>query len=148
MLHIPSQFHAGGPISQVPASWFKAVADFINNLVAGYGLKLNKTANGPSVIEIDPNVIMPVSGETGTPEDETDTAPDDYTDPTEADVGHLVIPKWTWTAGGDNGLKLDVYCRVFKDEGWHYLSRARLTFSKSGLLVKAEGIEGTKEIEA
>lgn len=145
MRPLQSNFKQGAPVSQVPASWFNGVARFINSLIPGHGISWAKT-EGTNVIEIDPTILP--STATGDPKDETDTAPDDYTNPAEPDVGHLVIPKWTWTAGGNNGLKIDVYCRVFKDEGWHYLSRARLTFSKSGLLVKAEGIEGTKEIEA
>lgn len=57
MLHIKDNFKSGAPISQVPASWFNAVASFINNLVGGYAIKLTKNASGASVISVDPDVL-------------------------------------------------------------------------------------------
>lgn len=51
-LHIKDNFQAGGPITQVPASWFNSVAGFINGLIAGPGIKkFEKTDNGSTVIE-------------------------------------------------------------------------------------------------
>ena len=51
-LHIKDNFQAGGPITQVPASWFNSVAGFINGLIAGPGIKkFEKTDNGATVIE-------------------------------------------------------------------------------------------------
>ena len=50
-LHIKDNFQAGGPITQVPASWFNSVAGFINGLIAGPGIKkFEKTDNGATVI--------------------------------------------------------------------------------------------------
>lgn len=138
MFHIRSNFRKGGPISQVPSSWFNQVADFLNNLVAGYGLKLNKSLAGPSIVELDANVIAPTSRDPGKPTDKTDDSPDDYQD----------TEPWKWTAGGENGLKIDAYCKVENLDGWHYLSRCRLTISKDGLITKVEGLEGQKEIQA
>lgn len=54
MLHIKDDFKAGGPITQVPASWFNAVARFINNLVGGDGIRVTKN-NDYSVIELAKN---------------------------------------------------------------------------------------------
>ena len=79
MFHTKSNFNARGPVSQVPASWFNKVASFLNNFVAGYGLTLNKSADGPSVISLDPKIVpQAVTHEVGTPEDKTDKETDEY----------------------------------------------------------------------
>jgi hypothetical protein len=139
MFHIKSNFNARGPVSQVPASWFNKVASFLNNFVAGYGLTLNKSADGPSVISLDPKIVpQAVTHQIGTPEDKTDKNADDSID------GET----WIWNAGGKNGIKMDAYCEVENEEGWHYLSRCRLTISKDGLITKIEGLPGRREIQA
>lgn len=139
MFHVKSNFRVGAPISQVPASWFNKVANFLNNLVPGYGLKLTKSTDGPSVIQLDPSVVpQAVTRQLGKPEEKTDTAEDDYTD---GDT-------WEWNAGGDNGLIMDAYCKVENEDGWHYLSRCRMTISKDGLITKVEGLAGRREIQA
>jgi hypothetical protein len=139
MFHIKSNFNARGPVSQVPASWFNKVANFLNNFVAGYGLTLNKSADGPSVISLDPKIVpQAVTHQIGTPEDKTDKNADDSTDG----------KTWVWNVGGKNGIKMDAYCEVKNEEGWHYLSRCRLTISKDGLITKIEGLPGRREIQA
>ena len=146
--HIKDDFKAGAPISQVPASWFNAVAKFLNGLVGGFGAKVDKHESGRSTVSIDKQVLqqeidnitntLKLSKEMGeSPLDKTDTGTDDDND------GET----WTWKSGGNNGLMFDCYCRAEEDGNWHYLSRARLTFSKDGLLVRAEGLAGRREIE-
>ncbi len=139
MFHLKDNF-GRGPISQVSAAWFNSVARFVNGLVGGFGIKLDKR-DGLSVISVDPdaikNLLTSTETGTGTPDDRTDANADDDTDGEE----------WTWTAGGENGLKMDVYCEVAKEDGWHYLQRCRLTFSKGGLLMKAERLPGRREIQ-
>lgn len=49
--HLKDDFRPGGPASQVPASWFNKVANFLNNLIPGRGIKLTKSERGASVIE-------------------------------------------------------------------------------------------------
>lgn len=49
--HLKDDFRPGGPASQVPASWFNKVANFLNNLIQGPGIKLTKRERGASVIE-------------------------------------------------------------------------------------------------
>ena len=146
--HVKDDFKAGAPISQVPASWFNSVAKFLNGLVGGFGVKTDKHESGRSTVSLDKQVLqqeidnvldgLKVSKDAGTPDDHTDNEPDDDYD---GDT-------WTWTAGGKSGLELDVYCKTEKEDGWHYLSRAQLTFSKGGLLIKAKGLDGRREIEA
>lgn len=134
MFHVRDDFRAGDPVSAVGASWFNKVGAFLNGLVGGKGVRVNKNERGISTIELtDP----PPSKETGAPADRTDAGTDDDTDG----------GTWTWTAGGADGLTLDCYCKAELSDGWHYLCRARLTFSRDGLLVKAEGLSGRRRIE-
>ena len=147
--HIKDDFKAGAPISQVPASWFNSVAKFLNGLVGGFGAKVNKNESGRSTVSIDKQVLqqeidnitntLKVSKEMGeSPLDKTDTEADDDTD---GDT-------WTWKSGGANGLKMDAYFCIVEEEGWHYFQRVRLDISKDGLIVKAEALDGRREIEA
>lgn len=147
--HIKDDFKAGAPISQVPAGWFNSVAKFLNGLVGGFGVKIDKNESGRSTASIDKQVLqqeidnitntLKVSKEMGeSPLDKTDTEADDDTD---GDT-------WTWTSGGANGLKMDAYFCIVEEEGWHYFQRVRLDISKDGLIVKAEALDGRREIEA
>ena len=147
--HVKDDFKAGAPISQVPASWFNSVAKFLNGLVGGFGVKTDKNESGRSTVSIDKQVLqqeidnitntLKVSKEMGeSPLDKTDTEADDDTD---GDT-------WTWKSGGANGLKMDAYFCIVEEEGWHYFQRVRLDISKDGLIVKAEALDGRREIEA
>ena len=147
--HIKDDFKAGAPISQVPASWFNSVAKFLNGLVGGFGVKIDKNESGRSTASIDKQVLqqeidnitntLKLSKEMGeSPLDKTDTGADDDTD---GDT-------WTWKSGGANGLKMDAYFCIVEEEGWHYFQRVRLDISKDGLIVKAEALDGRREIEA
>lgn len=141
MLHLKDDFAAGRPISQVPASWFNKVAKFINNLVGGRFIRITKSETGVQVIDVTEDV-QPTSKEVGdSPTDGQDKA----TEPlgTESDG-----TTWSWTAGGANGLKLDVYCRCVGGEDEHRMERATLTFSKDGLLVSAVKTNEQKVIYA
>lgn len=140
MFHLKSNFKTGAPISQVPASWFNQVAEFLNNLIAGYGLKMIKTSCGPSVISIDPQVVSSISKEVGEPTDRTDQE-------TDADL-ETDGDSWTWNAGGGNGVKFDCYCKIVDGEDEHRFERVSLTYSKDGLLVKAEKSKEQKIIWA
>ena len=147
--HVKDDFKAGAPISQVPASWFNSVAKFLNGLVGGFGVKIDKNESGRSTASLDKQVLqqeidnitntLKVSKEMGeSPLDKTDTEADDDTD---GDT-------WTWKSGGANGLKMDAYFCIVEEEGWHYFQRVRLDISKDGLIVKAEALDGRREIEA
>ena len=147
--HVKDDFKTGAPISQVPASWFNSVAKFLNGLVGGFGVKIDKNESGRSTASIDKQVLqqeidnitntLKVSKEMGeSPLDKTDTEADDDTD---GDT-------WTWKSGGANGLKMDAYFCIVEEEGWHYFQRVRLDISKDGLIVKAEALDGRREIEA
>lgn len=137
MFHVKDNFKAGDPVSAVGASWFNKVGSFLNNLVGGYGIRIAKNERGVSTVEVDTSVLPLVSTETGEPDRRTDDGADDD------EKGE----EWTWKPGEGKGLVLDCYCKAVEEDGWHMLCRARLTFSKSGILVKAEGLKGRREIQ-
>lgn len=142
--HVRDDFKAGAPVSQVPASWFNKVASFLNNLVGGYGVTLVKAENGPSVIEVDQTAIpsaQSVSREVGTPVDGKD-----YPNVLDTSGG-----TWVWSAGGANGLELDCYCQIAPQtsgSAYTVYQRARLSFSKDGLLVHGELLSDRIRIQA
>lgn len=137
MARLRDDFRAGAPVSQVPASWFNAVAKFVNGLVPGRGIRITRGAES-SVIELADEADDIPSSSAGTPADHADANADDDT----------AAETWNWAAGGANGLRLDVYCEVAESDGWHYLQRCRLTFSRDGLLRKAEKLAGRRKIRA
>lgn len=135
MFHVTDNFQPGAPITQVPVSWFNKVAHFLNNLI-GDGATVDK--GDPPVIRVDTAAIAKKLSEVGTPVDHSDTNADD-------DQGGSI---WTWAAGGDNGIVITPYCEIEEDGGFHYFGRVQLTFSKDGLLVRAEKLAGRREITA
>lgn len=134
MFHVTENFPVGGPITQVPVSWFNKVAHFLNNLI-GDGASVDK--GDPPVIRIDTAAIAKKLSEVGTPADHSDTNADDDQDGS----------TWTWTPG-NNGLVITPYCEIEEDGGFHYFGRVQLTFSKDGLLVSAQKLAGRREITA
>ena len=146
--HIKDDFKAGAPISQVPASWFNSVAKFLNGLIGGFGIETKKNESGRSTIalrkqtlqqEID-NITqnLRISKDSGTPDDHTDS-------PTVLDTSG---DSWSWTADGANGIEIDAYYKCAESGSYHYLQRCRMTFSKDGLLVKAQGLPDRIRIRA
>lgn len=149
--HIKDDFKAGAPISQVPAGWFNAVAHFLNGLVGGFGISTTKSESGSSLISLDRSALrseienavtgMRVSRELGTPTDGTD-------DPKVLDADG---EKLKWTAGGNNGIELDCYCKIAPQtstSNYTVFQRCRLTFSKDGLLMKGELLADRVRIQA
>lgn len=132
MKPLRDNFREGAPISQVPASWFNAVAKFINSLIPGYGISWLKSESS-NIIEVDPSVIP--SASIGTPT-QAGTFPTGETGISQAE-GNV------WTAGGANGVELQV---LFKGEydatlGAHKVYVVKLTYSSSGLLQSIDKIQ-------
>ena len=48
--HVKDDFRRGAPVSSVPASWFNAVARFLNNLVGSTGVKVLRDSDPPQVV--------------------------------------------------------------------------------------------------
>ena len=133
--HVDDNFRAGAPISQVPASWFNAVASFLNNLVNGFGIKLTKNGGGqPSVIEIDQDVLLPVSRKKGTPV-AMGTFPTNEPGITQDDSN-------LWEIGTENGAEVEILYKgeYDSDAGVHKVYAAKMTFSADGLLLSIDKI--------
>ena len=149
--HIKDDFKAGGPCSQVPASWFNAVGHFLNGLVGGFGIKTRKSDSGRSTVSLDKEVLqqeidnvldsMRISKDPETPLDGTDNP----------DVLDTTGGTWSWVADGSSGLELDCYCKIApqtSSSNYTVLQRCRLTFSKDGLLVAGELLSDRIRIQA
>lgn len=146
--HIKDDFKAGAPISQVPAGWFNSVAHFLNGLVGGFGIETKKSDSGSSTISLKKQTLqeeidnatqgLRVSKDAGTPDDRTDSP----------DVLDMSGDSWTWTANGANGLVLDAYYRIGVSGSFHLFQRCRLTVSRHGLVVSAEGLPERIRIRA
>lgn len=151
VFHVKDDFRAGGPISQVPASWFNAVGHFLNGLVGGFGISTKKSDSGRSTISLDKEVLqqeidnvldgLKISKDPGTPDDGTDS-------PNVLDVNG---DEWDWKAGGENGLELDCYCKISPQtstSNYSVFQRCTLTFSKDGLLVSGKLLPDRIRIQA
>ncbi len=107
------------------------------------GLAVNQNWLKDTVNDLLTQIHSP-SSETGTPTDGTDTV---------ATVLDTEGDTWTWEKSdeNENGLNLDVYCKVSPQVAGSIYSifrRCRLTFSKAGLLVKAELLADRIRIKA
>ena len=142
---LKDDFNPKAPISQVPASWFNKGAKMLNGLVGGFCIEVDKSGTDAAKVEIGlrkdyadqmkiPQYVK------GTPEDKSDTGTDDDQDGS----------TWEWVHDNQDGKGLIVtpYCKIEDEQGWHYFGRVKMTFSKSGLLMKAEGLAGRREIQA
>ena len=133
--HVKDDFRPGAPISQVPASWFNKVAQFLNNLVGGFGITLMKSENGASVIEVDQTAIRQAQNTAvGTPSDVGSFPNDD---------GVTQAAGTLWTAGGENGATLFVLYQGEYDsgDGVHDLYAAKLTITADGRIVKIDAVQ-------
>ena len=142
MTGLMDKFNPGQPISAVPASWFNAVAHFLNNLIGTMGIKVSRDAEPPQIglnVEEAKKLLGVPGNNAGTPAD--------HTEPSAADGGPNVYDQngddWNWSVGGSNGLKLDCYCKI-KPGGntQSVFQRCQMTFSKDGILIRAELLPG------
>lgn len=130
---------------RLSVSEYNKIAEFLNNLCGGIGVQVQRpdtpSSSMPVEISIDPGSL----GAAGTPADHTDDCSEPIVD---GDIP--TADQWTWTAGGANGLMIDVFCLVTKPSATNtrrYLRRCRLTIGRLGTIVKAEiQPEGTRMI--
>lgn len=122
---------------QLPLRWFREIDRRSWLITDGVTLEVDRNRPEGTELRINKSGLGIPDKDVGTAEDKTDQEVDDDTD---GDT-------WVWESGGENGLMFDCYCKTKEDGNWHYLSRARLTYSKDGLLVRAEGLAGRREIE-
>ena len=99
MMHIRDNF-GEGPVTQVPASWYNSVAKFINNLVGGHRVKVEKFADGtPSSISFVADDKDARYGDKTTPDPTKGVSahPDYYDYPdkqADPDNPKIVFPDW------------------------------------------------------
>ncbi len=135
---LKDDFRPRAPITQVPASWFNAVAKFINGLVPGGGIDIARNGTDPmqTQVSLEPESARKILG---VPSKLTGDAQEDFTDsPIVLDSAGTA---GEWTFDGEKGLTLDCYCKFGpQTDGSAYsvFQRCRLTFSTGGLLTKAE----------
>ena len=111
--HIKDDFKSSAPISQVPASWFNAVAKFINGIIGGWGIKTKKNEKGDSIISIDKEVLD-AEIENMSSKLKSVTPAADPTDGVTAD--QTISGDETWNMGAKD-LKVLVVTRVDKPAG-------------------------------
>lgn len=132
MIHLKDNFKIGAPISQVPASWFNQVSSFINNLVGGYGIKVDKnTAGAASTISIDPKVLDNEEGSTKDYQKFETPSADDTTTPDYHREDALLKTTWVrGTVGVSVYLPTDSWgTNVNRNTAWrlcHFDKRGRL----------------------
>jgi hypothetical protein len=133
-------------VFQIPLEWFRRVGAFCFDSYGGHLIKITRQKDGSAAFDVDENElaqIIPVvpSADVGTPVDGKD-----YPNALDTSGG-----TWSWTSGGANGLVLDCYCLIAPQaSGSNYsvFQRARLSFSKDGLLVSGQLLSDRIRIQA
>ena len=155
MTRIKDDFNPKAPISQVPASWFNTVAKFINELMGGLGISLNKDGS-PPLISVDPNVVqtkgesngkvnadIPVN-ETQSPTPTLPVQPDTTTwvrGTTTHKVWDETDQQWVEETDGDGhkflcGVTIPVFSRFIRAGGSVWTYCRPWTFDENGTLCK------------
>ena len=143
MARLRDDFRAGEPVSQVPASWFNAVARFVNGLVPGRGINITRgadrvvveaTGDGDFAAEAPetPTSSTDISGKMT----ETHVAAD--TPPVTADDGAAAV--WAASADGKGWIEDSIVAtdRVNAAGSLHRLWFVRKHYSSDGRLLKVE----------
>ena len=128
-------------IFQIPLHWFREADRKLNIFGDGKLIRVERNNPDGTLITADPDAFGIPSSETGTPKDGTDSPA----------VLDAIGASWAWTAGGNDGLTLDVYCKIapqVSGSSYSVLQRCRLTFSKDGLLVSAQLLSDRIRIQA
>lgn len=124
-------------IFQLPLRWFQEVDRRSWLITDGVTLEVDRNNPEGTELKINKEGLGIPDKDAGTPDDHSDTNADDDQDGS----------TWTWTPG-NNGLVITPYCEIEEDGGWHYFGKVKLTYSKDGLLVKAEKLAGRKWVKA
>lgn len=118
-------------IFQIPLRWFRDVDRRSRIITDGKFIRADRNNADGTVLEFDEDAITGIpSNETGSPTNMKDS-------PAVFDTAGATA---SWAAGGANGLSLDCYCKIAQQtSGSNYsvFQRARMDFSKDGLLVSA-----------
>ena len=148
--HIKDDFKSGAPITQIPVSWFNAVARRLNNLIGGYGIR--ETDEGDSaVFSLAPEGSMTSSAPVthafiGATPDGTDSQGDQkylppfpsvLSDDAEVTQSAAVL----WTAGSGQGADVTILFKSESGGGVHEMYCAQLVFNQYGILQRIEAVE-------
>lgn len=134
MFHVKDDFKPGAPVSAVPATWFNKVGAFLNNFVAGDGLRMFKNESGATVISLDESTAV---ADTSTPE-ELGSYPT-------ASVTQTEETLWDRTTA-DAGVAVRVAWKARLSGATRFVYAAQLVFDRNGRLAKivAKENEGWK----
>lgn len=134
--HVKDDFKAGAPISQVPASWFNRVGSFLNNLVGGYGIKLEKNERGASTVSLDASQLPKATAS-------VPTSPASTVDLTTEGEGTDAAASMAWSYDGDAGVKITLQTRTCylhtKSSPVLYGFFRTFTFDAKGMLLSVSG---------
>ena len=119
MFHVKDDFKPGAPVSAVPATWFNKVGAFLNNFVAGDGLRMFKNESGATVISLESDGDGAATTSYTTVKSGGSAESDNNTD--------------KWTSGGTTGAKVSVCTLGYKKDDTNVHLRWRtLTISADG----------------
>ena len=131
-----SDFKAGAPISQVPISWFRAVADFINGFALGVTpIKLNIPS---SVSAMSP---IQISFEPANDGANLDVMPRPSTASSEVPAGQELKGGWERSPGG-LGFRMMVITRVVRTGDYDNFFWAWGYFDRFGMIYKVSKEQG------
>ena len=135
-MRIKSDFKAGGPISQVPISWFCAVADFINGFALGVSpIKLNIPA---SVSGMSP---MQISFEPTNDGANLEVMPRPSTASSEVPAGQELQGGWERSPDG-LGFRMMVITRIVRTGDYDNFFWAWGYFDRFGMIYKVSKEQG------
>jgi len=135
-MHLKDDF-GGGPISQVPASWFNSVAKFINNLIPGDGIVFTKNCDGSATV-IALGDKLNQGQQTWT---DNSSASEEGSQP---ETFGLTFTDWTKGTGA--GLKLRLYGLVEDDGGSHILQPVDIEIAPNGIVNSVKVPQGSHGI--
>lgn len=152
MARLRDDFRAGAPVSQVPASWFNAVARFVNGLVPGRGVNITRSGDR-TVVELSEDgewasaapeaasSSVDVSGKM------TETYVAEDTPPVTASGGASAV--WTASDGGKGYIEDAIVAtdRYNMAGTSHRLWFVRKHYSADGRLMKVEPMEAADYVK-
>ena len=125
-------------IFQIPLRWFREIDRRSRIIPDGNTLRADTNNAEGTVLSIDKDALAIPSAETGTAANHTDSP----------EVYDSSGASWTWAKGGSDGFSIDAYYIVETSGSYHMLQRCRLTVSKDGLIVAAQGLSDRIRIKA
>ena len=144
---IADDFRAGAPISQVPVSWFKSVAKFINSLVPGRGIFWPKSDGDINAIEVDGDAVYGmIEGKVEGKIDEKMTTTAPAAAPlmvSGSDATHGTATTFIAGAPGGTGATIYILCRTHSAGQAASLEFRPFTITSDGRIYAIAAEDGT-----